>query len=114
VRVTGWKVWYDYGGVFSSKGSSWETLPRDGVQFVQLYFDKRGERSKLPYRRRFAGDDFYWHIPGTEIWGSCTYAEMAKEEIRRRYPGAVILRGRWTSEDTYLRIKNKVTLDYGQ
>lgn len=103
MNVVGWKAWYTNGRKFDSSQTSWSDLPDDGAILIQLYFDKRGERSRLPYRRVFLGDDYFWHVP-PDLWGSCRHAEMTPEEICERYPDAMIKRGKWTSEDEYKTI----------
>ena len=110
MRCVGWKAWYIGGRKYDSSRTAWADLPDDEVILIQLYFDKRGERSRLPYRRVFLGDDYFWHKP-PDVWGSCRHADMTPEQIIERYPGAIIKRGKWTSDDEYNHIVKAAHMD---
>jgi hypothetical protein len=92
-KVIGWRVWYS-DRCISSKEARWEDLPADDVQFVMLYHEGGT-------RRVMSGNDFYWR------WRSgfgMVYAH-ANEFDPERYPGATMLRGKWTSDENLNRIE---------
>lgn len=92
MAVLGWRVFYP-GGV--TRNSS-DTLPKelpDGILGIVEYlpFDS-------PKRYFHTGYDwyFFWDGPrGLVIGGNSDRLE----ENKRRYPGAVFLRGRWTTHE---------------
>lgn len=90
-----WRIWYDGGRFFDSESMSWEELPEDGVQLVVVYLPKG--------QRHISGCDFYFKADG-DILGGNSDSEVS---IRRRYSGAVIKRGRWTSDEEIGRIKQE-------
>lgn len=101
MKVIGWRAWYAGGRKYSSKSSTWEELPKDGVIQIYLFMDERNKSSRMPYRRGMAGSDYYWHVPGEDVYGACNADEMGPNEILLRYPGALIKKGKWVSEQEY-------------
>lgn len=99
--VVGWRAWYRGGRVYDSKTTAWADLPDDGVIQIYLFMDERDKTSRMPYRRGMACSDYYWYVPGEDVYGSCNADEMLPTEIIRRYPGALIKKGRWVSEQEY-------------
>lgn len=89
--MTGWRAYYADGARYSSRESRPEDLPRDGVLGIVKYLDKRTQAGK-PYRAILSGDDHYFYWQGEWFSNSDPV-----DEIRRRYPGALLLRGRWTA-----------------
>jgi hypothetical protein len=92
-EVIGWRVWYS-DRVLSSKERAWEDLPADDVQCVMLYHADGTRRIML-------GNDFYWRweSPSGVVYGH------ADSFDRARYPGAVVLGGKWTSDENLARIQ---------
>ena len=101
MNVVGWRAWYLGGRAFDSKTNTWADLPDDGVIQIYLFMDTRDQTTRLPYRRGMAGSDFYWHVAGEGVYGCCDASEMKPDEILKRYPGALIKRGRWVSQEEY-------------
>lgn len=95
-KVIGWRVWYE-GVVHDSRATRWEDLPADGVQVVMLYHEGGT-------RRVMQGNDFYWR------WRSdfgMVYAHGDERPEEARYPGASVLRGKWTSDENLKRIEGE-------
>jgi len=101
LRVMGWRAWYVGGRVYDSKTTAWADLPDDGVIQVYLYMDTRDATSRMPYRRGMAGSDYYWYVPGEDVYGCCDASEMTPDVIAKRYTGALIKCGRWVSQEEY-------------
>ncbi len=96
-QVIGWRVWYDDGRVIDARQAPWEALPADGVQLVMLYHAGGT-------RRVMQGNEYYWR------WRSdfgLVYAHADTRPDEARYPGAVILRGKWTSDENLARIERE-------
>jgi hypothetical protein len=110
VRCVGWKVWYSKGRKYSSVDTHWVELPETGLLILQLYFDKRGRHSRLPYRQKYLGDDYYWFLK-PDVFGCCKHEEMTKYDICRKYPGAVIKRGIWVGGEEIHRVEHEATMD---
>lgn len=94
MKVIGWRIWYADGTSISSRESSWEDAPDDGVLFVMVYRDGG-------YRMTMLGNDWYFRAPDIHGFGMI-YGHQngdTKAEILRRYPGAVIKRGKWVSDE---------------
>lgn len=87
-----WRVWYDGGRVFSSEDTAWGDLPADGVQHVAVYLG--------PGRRDMAGCDYYFKAG--EVIGA---NNDNPGDIAKRYPGASIKRGRYTTDEELERIQ---------
>lgn len=93
--VLGWRVWYDDGTVFDSRRHRWVDLPEDGVLVRMIYY-RDGRQIQQ-------GMDYYYEAPhgsGEPILGTA----RATDDLARRYPGAVIKRGRWAPDAYYRRI----------
>ena len=97
-KVLGLIVWYDDGQVFRVVNEAeWAALPDDGLVEAVIYFDD-GRRNTL------GAMDWYFYAPHPDgpIYGSDIYT--TPDEIRRRYPGAIVKRGKWVPEETMARI----------
>ena len=98
MTLIGWKVRYEDGRVFSSRTSVWSELPADGAINVIKFQDELGSDGK-PTRQILEGYSYYFRqvtTGGGEILGA---TEDTPAEIEARYPGAVVLRGKWTTEE---------------
>lgn len=107
MKCVGWKAWYSGGHKYSAATTTWAELPETGVLLIQLYFDKRGKNSRLPYRQTYSSDDYFW-LKGDDmgalsqaVVGSCRHEEMTPEKIVEKYPGAIIKRGIWVSGEEF-------------
>ena len=111
--ILGWAAWVDTPErveIYSSKETDWSALPDDGIIFIMLYKDEGdGQESNISYpayRESLAGNDFYWKAPhhaGT-IYGS---GNDPLAEIKRRYPGASIKRGKWVPHQFFEKIRRE-------
>jgi hypothetical protein len=94
-KMTGWRVFYDGGRVYDSRTHSWARMPKDGVQIVVVYRDQG--------YRTIEGCDLYFKA-GDVIGGSvCPFD--TPETIKKRYPGASVKLGRWTSDEELTRLQ---------
>ena len=97
-EVLGLMAWYDGGQIFKVVTPlDFAELPDDGVLEIVVYFDDG--------RRNFLGAmDYYFYAPHADgpIYGSDIHTTA--DEIRRRYPGAVVKRGKWVPEATMARV----------
>ena len=91
-----WRVWYDDGAIYASDEHSWADLPDDGVLVRIIYYADGTKQIQQ-------GTDYYYeapHFSGEPVLG----AGMDKDEIEKRYPGAIIKRGRWCPDEFYKKI----------
>lgn len=92
-----WRAYYTNSRSFDSATDSWIDLPDDGFLILILYYEDGS-----PERLVLNGEDYYWHIPDTDLYGaSCD----DPAEIRERYSGAVIKRGIWTTKGEFYDMK---------
>lgn len=98
MKVLGWALVYTTDGglrVYHSDEWAWSDLPADGVLDGVLL--KEGDDGRR-CRQTLGGSDYYWRAPhpsGEYIYG---HSNDPPAEIAARYPGAVILRGKWTTD----------------
>jgi hypothetical protein len=91
MEVAGWRVWYIGKNVCEGRTfEQWERLLADGVLFVKLYYDEKTSAG-IPLALNLSGDDWYWQTPDG-VFGS---SNDPHAEIKKRYPGASIKRGKW-------------------
>lgn len=116
--VIGWKAWYADGSVYVGKSrEDWAALPDDGVLVVMLYHDELVESYARPEfegqrsRRIMSGNDCYWISdgPADHIYGQ---ADASPEQVRERYPGALVKTGRFTDDDTFKRVQEEAMADH--
>lgn len=92
--VDHWRAWYTEGRVFDGQGfEDWLALPDDGVLTVMLWFEDGTRRVEQ-------GNDQYWATPE----GIYAHSDDPTEEIERRYPGASVKRGKWTTDAEMQRV----------
>lgn len=91
------------GGSYCSTSVQWEDLPEDGMLGYVILFDQRADSGRR-HHRIASGRDWYWMSPGVD--GNPIFAESndTKEEILDRYPGAILRRGKWTSDPEMYRV----------
>jgi len=97
-EVLGWIAWFDDKKKYNSKETLWDDLPSDGCLIVNVFSKIEDQPNILCLTLN--SDDWYWkqvREDGDIIYGSDT--KQTEQEIKDRYPGAVLLRGRWASEE---------------
>ena len=99
--IVGWRAWFDELTGRLSRYDSATTrhadLPRDGLLTIRAYYIKGYDSRGTPYADLFSGDDtyvFYDH-PSGELVIASNYDSVVDNEAR--YPGATIIRGRYTT-----------------
>ena len=106
MNVLAWKAWYRGGQAYCSTGREWASLPDEGVLAVVVVFDECCPTSGVQLRRMISGSDLYWTC---EIDGHETFCQGSHEDKpRRRYPGAIIKRGIWTSDEEMQRVNEEM------
>ena len=97
-----WRIWYTDDRHYNSEYHEWNEIPDDGVLCLKLYYHDTAGDSGIRYTLLLDGDDHYFHVPDTNLFGS---SNDPVEEIRERYPGAVIKRGKWTTAEEFYETK---------
>ena len=103
MRAIRWRAWVeDLGaqdGFTLHQGGldEWADLPDDGIICVMIYFSQNAP-SGMPLRRIAHSSDRYFMFIGPD--GNWVIGDNNDDasEISRRYPTAVIKRGKWTSD----------------
>jgi hypothetical protein len=101
-RVAGYVVWYADGSSCSSRNKSWDQMPADGVLMVMLYFDKFTAGNKR-YAEVQQGHEHYFRMPDGSDWIH-GYSNDSAGDIQKRYPGAIVKRGKWASNGRYAKL----------
>lgn len=92
--VARWRVWYVGGGTYDGETfNDWQQLAADGVLTVMLWFEDGTRRVEQ-------GNDFYFATPN----GVYGHNDHPQEETERRYPGASVKRGMWTTDAEMQRV----------
>lgn len=99
MKMIAWKAWYRGGEAYCSAGCRWEDLPEEGVLGVSILFDNDN-------RRFMTGSDHYWMV---DILGEPTLCQgLHDDKPAKRYPGASIKRGVWTSDEEMQTVMGKM------
>lgn len=106
MKTIGWRVWYENGEQYNSSECDWSNLPDDGVQEVVVYFDEKEASGVHHYRRNMTANNWYFQAQGPNGYFYAS-SDDPPEEIRHRYKNAVLIRGKWTDEDTLIAIEKK-------
>jgi hypothetical protein len=94
LTVTRWRAWFVGGDTLDGQTfADWQALPDDGVLSVMLWFADGT-------RRVMQGNDFYFVTPN----GVFGHNDHPQEETERRYPGASVKRGMWTTDAEMNRV----------
>lgn len=99
MALVGWRAYFADGARYDSRGTAPEELPTDGVLGIVKYKPERTRAGK-PYREILSGYDHYFWWRG-EWFGNSD----PSDEIERRYPGALILRGKWVTNAEMKRVQ---------
>lgn len=114
--IVAWRGWFAGGEAYRSEDVDWSDLPDDGALSFRLIYDKINESNGLPYVRIMDGSEWYfrWAAPdGSVVYGQSTnflipggvMASESREMIEQRYPGAEIIKGKWTCDEMMDRVK---------
>lgn len=103
MKVIAWKAWYCGGMAVCSTEAEWENLPDDGMLGYVVLFNELKEDGKH-HHRISTGRDWYWKSAGMRDDPIYGYSNDEPEEIRRRYPGANLKRGKWTDDPEMYRV----------
>ena len=107
MNVMAWKAWYTGGRNFCSDGMPFEDLPRDECLGFMLLMDEVTDGG-VRYRRHMSGSSWYWMWDGPQ---GEVYGEGDEGDVEERYPGAVVIRGKWTTETEFAR-PQKAAMDW--
>ena len=115
--ISGWKLYYIDGSVFSSKDGTWAQAPSAGLLFVVVFFGSypcwRGKDLISENYRRFFLDDetpdasrigkvgFWQTLSGQFGYGTITDAPL----------GASLKTTTWLDDENYYRVYNKMLTD---
>lgn len=98
--VAGWHAYYPE-QIYTSFMTVWEELPDEGVQVIVLYYDAYAtEGGSVRYRKLLDGDDFYFHVPGTDIYGSTNHQAEIPD-------AAVVKEGREIPDSEFSEVKQR-------
>jgi hypothetical protein len=102
MRMTAWKAWYRGGSSYCSSGVDWADLPDDGLLGIVIVFDEFAPGTTTRLRRIVSGSDLYWMV---DLLGRPTICQGSHEDKpEKRYPGASIKKGVWTSDEEMQRV----------
>ena len=92
--VLGWIAWFDTKEKYTSKETTWGDLPSDGCLIVNVFSKIEGQPNILCLT--MTSDDYYFRQETEEgvVYGSNNHTDNAD-----RYPGAIVLRGKWATEE---------------
>ena len=109
--VLAWKAWYRGGQAYCSPGQAFEDLPDDGVLGIVILFDEFAPAGGPRLRRIVSGSDLYWSCDLAGHWTICQGSH--EDQPLKRYPGAVIKHGAWTSDEEMQRVNDEMRDWYG-
>jgi hypothetical protein len=110
IAIIGWRAYYGDGTLHSSKDISWQDLPDDDLQHVNVYQSNMTEDGQYPRRYHLGGYDYYFRFD-TEHGYMFAGSNNNPEEIIHRYPDAIIKRGKWIHLQASKDISNKASRD---
>ena len=100
--ILAWKAWYSGGRAFCSTGTDWADLPDEGVLGIVVVLDEFGPASDNRLHKFVSGSDLYWMV---DLLGHPTICQGSHEDKpEKRYPGAIIKKGVWTSDEEMQRV----------
>jgi hypothetical protein len=102
-ELGGWRIWLTDDRQYNSREHEWAEVPDDGVLVLKLYYDAWANPD-VRYTLVLDGDDHYFHVPETNLYG-CSNDPI--EEIKERYPGALVKRGMWTTAEEFYFAKQR-------
>lgn len=104
--LLGWRIWYEDGRIIKQTTfEEWVNADDDGLYGKMLYYD---DEVKVPREIQLA--DWYYVAPhqysNEFIHGTCNDNKI--KETKKRYPGAVLKRGKWGPTIYFTKLRNKV------
>ena len=108
MNVIAWKAWYTGGRAYCSTGKDFTELPDDGCLGFVLLLDKFSADTQ--HRRIMHGANWYFFYDGD---GGPIYGHSDEPDISERFPGAVIVRGKWTNETEMDRVLDAMKVWHG-
>jgi hypothetical protein len=110
MNILGWRCWYEGDAVYQGRTfTEWQALPADGVIHVMVYYDQN-DRSGKPLRMSLQGHDHYFLTPNGVLGSN----NDTLADIKQRYPGASIKRGKWVLADEQQKINKLASKDYNR
>jgi hypothetical protein len=119
MKIIGWRAFYTEGREYENGPDllgSFSRPPDDGLLAVVLYHDRprpdgRPVRTIVSCPLKFAqspyGHDYCFAAP-SEDGPLFMFDPGPPAEIERRYPGAIVKRGKGVDDETFARIRQKV------
>ncbi len=107
--IIGWRAWYADGGRPTSTETRLVDLPDDGLLILLAYFEEKAP-SGSPRKEEYSGCDTYfaWMNERNLLVFGCN--DDSVEEVRRRYVGAVVIRGQGTDNRFYEKVAEEARL----
>jgi hypothetical protein len=99
--ITGWKAWFTEKRHYTSKDTNFEALPSDGCLGFKIFYSAttglflKSQDYYFKHDKLIGGD---LDKPGRDV----------RQEIMDRYPGAIIIRGKWTDDEDMERVDQEM------
>ena len=98
MTVIGWRCWYCDGSTYSGRTlEDCAVVPNDGVLVRMIYSENGGKEIQHGTRYYYAAP----HVSGGVVYDN---DNDEPDEIRRRYPGAVVMRGKRAPDNFYRQV----------
>lgn len=117
--IIGWQTWFVDMPIqteilrFSSLDTSWEDLPKDGMQGIVL-FQNEPKPDGFLKRATWSNYDYYFKGKGLkDVFYGCDVEVRNRnipDEIGKRYPGSTIIRGSFTDLETLMVIQEEMKI----
>ena len=96
--VAGWRAYYP-DEVYAADETEWRDLPEEGVQVIVLFYEEHAAEG-VRYRKLLDGDDFYYHVPDSDVFGSTNDREDIPDE-------AIVKQGLEISDNEFFNTKQE-------
>lgn len=102
-QITGWRVYYADGTIFTSKTTIvWSDVPSDGALGLVVFFDDGT-------KRRITGGDYYFIDMASAKYGM---DKGQGADLALKYPGAFLVRGMWTNDSAMVACEARMKSDF--
>lgn len=104
MRVVGWRCWFEDETtpgklrVYDSQTSNWSDLPKTGLLVKMIYYDNGGKQIQTA--------DWYIETPHPKGIIRRTCSDNQENEMRKKYPQGVFIKGDWTVDEWHNEIVN--------